>query len=45
MDHINGKYDKQTLRFVFESKERWHMHHDHMSISYTTCWEDLLVVR
>ena len=44
LDHINGKYGKQTLRFASESKKRWYMHQDHLSPSYTTRWEDLLVV-
>ena len=45
LDHINGKYGKQTLRFASESKKRWYMHQDHLSPSYTTRWEDLLVVK
>ena len=44
LDHINGKYGKQTLRFASESKKRWYMHQDHLSPNYTTRWEDLLVV-
>ncbi len=44
LDHINGKYGKQTLRFASESKKRWYMHQDHLSPAYTTRWEDLLVV-
>ena len=44
LDHINGKYGKQTLRFASESKKRWYMHQDHLSPSYTTRLEDLLVV-
>ncbi len=44
LDHINGKYGKQTLRFASESKKRWYMHQDHLSPAYTTRWEDLLRV-
>lgn len=45
LDHINGKYGKQTLRFASESKKRCILHQGHLSPSYTTRWEDLLVVK
>ena len=45
LDHINGKYGKQTLRFASESKKRWYMQQNHLSPAYTTRWEDLLVVK
>ncbi len=44
LDHVNGKYGSQTLRFASESKKRWYMHQDHLSPAYTTRWEDLLGV-
>jgi len=44
LDHINGKYGPQTLRFASESAKRWYMHQDHLSPAYTTRWGELLVV-
>ncbi len=45
LDHINGKYGKQTLRFASESKKRWYMHQNHLSPGYTTKWNELLAVK
>lgn len=45
LDHINGKYGTQTLRLGSESKKRWYMHQRHLSPSYTTSWEQLLIVK
>ncbi len=44
LDHVNGRYGSQTLRFAAESKKRWYMHQDHLSPAYTTRWGDLLEV-
>ncbi len=44
LDHINGKYGPQTLRFASESQKRWYMHQDHLSPAYTTRWSELLAV-
>jgi len=45
LDHINGKYGAQTLRLGSESQKRWYMHQKHLSPSYTTRWEQLLIVK
>ena len=44
IDHINGKFGKQTLRVASESKKRWYMNQNYLSPRYTTCWEELLEV-
>ncbi len=45
LDHINGKYGAQTLRFASESKKRWYMHQNHLSPAYTTRWDHLSQVK
>ena len=45
LDHINGKYGGQTLRLASESQKRWYMNQNHLSPSYTTRWEQLLIVK
>jgi DNA polymerase V len=45
LDHINGKYGGQTLRLASESQKRWHMNQNHLSPSYTTRWDQLLIVK
>ena len=44
IDHINGKFGKQTLRVASESKKRWYMNQNYLSPRYTTCWDELLDV-
>lgn len=44
IDHINGKFGKQTLRIASESNKRWYMNQNYLSPRYTTCWDELLEV-
>ena len=45
LDHINGKFGRQTLRLASENVERWNMNRNHLSDRYTTCWDELLIVK
>ncbi len=44
IDHINGKFGRQTMRIASESKKRWYMNQNYLSPRYTTCWDELLEV-
>jgi DNA polymerase V len=46
MDEINLKMGKDAIKFAAEGlKQLWKMRSQHRSPNYTTCWEDLPVVK
>jgi DNA polymerase V len=46
MDSINRRWGRQTLRTGAQGYGRaWEMRRERLSPSYTTRWEDILVVR
>lgn len=46
VDTINHLFGRNTVHFAAQGMQRpWHMRSDHRSPRYTTCWDELPLVK
>ncbi len=45
LDAINQRFGPASLRIAREPKQRWQMYQQHLSLAYTTRWDELLQVK